>query len=245
LRIYVYRDGLARFCSEPADSPTKFGKITNVGFNVPHAEIADISRIISAVFAGLAAKGVDVAAIWRRIDEIVFLTVLAGLPYLEQAQRAHCPAYGGYSRCFQLLGFDVLLDRALRPWVLEVNYRPSLDFHRPVERRMKVAMLRDLVRIALPYNLLQESLRVRKWGWTADGWTAFLKDNPQLLADALDRRQTAIELGNFVPVCPTKDSPQKKLFMQIYQTVQIFATSRLPAFLAAVGQPDGSGGEEV
>ena len=29
--------------------------------------------------------------------------------------------------CFQVLGFDIFIDRGLKPWVIEVNDHPSLN----------------------------------------------------------------------------------------------------------------------
>jgi hypothetical protein len=43
-----------------------------------------------------------------------------------------CPA--PESRCFEILGFDVLLDEALHPWLLEVNHSPSFGINSPLDR---------------------------------------------------------------------------------------------------------------
>lgn len=38
------------------------------------------------------------------------------------------------SRCFELLGFDVLIDEGLRPWLVEVNHSPSFGIDSPLDR---------------------------------------------------------------------------------------------------------------
>lgn len=39
------------------------------------------------------------------------------------------------SRCFELLGYDVLIDSDLRPWLLEVNHSPSFKCDTPLDFR--------------------------------------------------------------------------------------------------------------
>jgi hypothetical protein len=152
-----------------------------------------------------------------------------------------------YSRCYQLLGFDILLDRRLKPWVLEVNYQPSLDYHGPAERRMKIGMLVDLLRIALPDSPIRDALRARKWAWTGSSWAAFVKENESVLHDAVDRRQMAVDIGKFVPVCPPSGSLMRDVLLRVYKTVQRLASCQLPQWLSgnAPMEEIGSQGERI
>ena len=46
--------------------------------------------------------------------------------------------------CFEVLGFDVLLDENLRPWLLEINLSPSLNTDSGLDLKIKGNMLADL-----------------------------------------------------------------------------------------------------
>ena len=93
----------------------------------------------------LAALGVDCAKLWRSIDDLIIKTLLCIEPKVKQ----ECDLSVGSSRsCFQLFGFDVLIDAALKPWLLEVNFTPSLAVDAPIDMRIKGNMLADLFTIA-------------------------------------------------------------------------------------------------
>ena len=49
--------------------------------------------------------------------------------------------------CFKILGFDVLIDQNLKPWLLEVNYNPSLATSTPLDRWIKQGVVADAFRI--------------------------------------------------------------------------------------------------
>jgi tubulin polyglutamylase TTLL9 len=50
-------------------------------------------------------------------------------------------------RCFELYGFDILLDANLRPWLLEVNGSPSMTANTPIDKQLKVGILDDVFTI--------------------------------------------------------------------------------------------------
>ena len=57
---------------------------------------------------------------------------------------------GDVSRCFEILGFDVLLDDRLRPRLIEVNHSPSFGMDSPLDRRVKTGLIGDALRALAP-----------------------------------------------------------------------------------------------
>ena len=49
------------------------------------------------------------------------------------------------SRCFELLGFDIIIDEKLRPWLIEVNHSPSFNMDSPLDARVKSGAIGDIL----------------------------------------------------------------------------------------------------
>jgi tubulin polyglutamylase TTLL6/13 len=49
--------------------------------------------------------------------------------------------------CYELLGFDIILDRSLKPWLLEVNHLPSFNHDTFTDCQVKTDLIRDLFAI--------------------------------------------------------------------------------------------------
>ena len=47
--------------------------------------------------------------------------------------------------CFELLGFDILIDSLLEPWLIEVNLSCSLGCESALDQRVKSALVSDLL----------------------------------------------------------------------------------------------------
>lgn len=52
-----------------------------------------------------------------------------------------------HSSFFEILGFDILLDDDLKPWLLEVNRSPSFNGDQELDRRVKSGLLRDTLHL--------------------------------------------------------------------------------------------------
>jgi hypothetical protein len=48
------------------------------------------------------------------------------------------------NNCFELFGFDVIIDSNLKPWLLEVNLSPSLATDSPLDMNIKGNLIADL-----------------------------------------------------------------------------------------------------
>jgi tubulin polyglutamylase TTLL6/13 len=83
--------------------------------------------------------------IWADIDAIVIKTIITVQPHLShiykscQGKEPDC--------CFELLGFDIMLDQKLKPWMLEVNHTPSFNSDTNTDHVVKDKLIKDCLEI--------------------------------------------------------------------------------------------------
>ena len=51
------------------------------------------------------------------------------------------------SPCFEILGFDVLIDEKLKPWLIEINHAPSFSTDTPFDFKIKKDVLADTLEL--------------------------------------------------------------------------------------------------
>lgn len=56
--------------------------------------------------------------------------------------------------CFEIYGFDILLDSKLRPHLLEINISPSLSSSSPLDKKIKTTLICDTMNLIgiMPYD---------------------------------------------------------------------------------------------
>lgn len=72
--------------------------------------------------------------------------------------KKNCAVHYRYS-CYELFGFDVIIDERLRPWLLEVNISPSLHSASPLDQSVKGPIIADILNMAalhIPDKLSQQ-----------------------------------------------------------------------------------------
>lgn len=53
--------------------------------------------------------------------------------------------------CFELFGFDILLDSNLNPWLMEVNLSPSLHIDSPLDIKIKGELISEILDLSSNY----------------------------------------------------------------------------------------------
>lgn len=62
--------------------------------------------------------GLDTDAMMMKIEDVIIKTIIS----IENKMFKACEKYVPYrNNCFQLFGFDILIDSKLDPWLIEVS----------------------------------------------------------------------------------------------------------------------------
>lgn len=78
--------------------------------------------------------------LWSRIYDLIIKSIMSGEHYVN----ASVKKYNLHrNNCFEVFGYDVILDSELKPWLLEVNLSPSLACESPLDLTIKSNLLAD------------------------------------------------------------------------------------------------------
>lgn len=100
-------------------------------------------RSLNAMLRLFQAEGHDVKKLMEEIKAIIVKTLIIGQPYLGHLYRSCQPDDLDGSMCFQILGFDIMIDSKCRPYLLEVNQSPSFSTDSPLDYKIKKTVLGD------------------------------------------------------------------------------------------------------
>jgi tubulin polyglutamylase TTLL4 len=131
----------------------------------------------------------------HRIKDVIIKTLISVEPHIVSTT-VRCTKHR--SVCFELYGFDILLDSKLKPWLLEVNISPSLSSSSPLDKKIKTVLICDTLNLVgvFPYDRKQ-----------------YERENEQLLKKRLLGLDRHREEGIEADLAP--DSYLSKLFKQL------------------------------
>lgn len=142
LKVWTYREGFARFSGtrfsmDKKDIANNFIHLTNVAIQKT-AEGYDkskgckwlFSRVKQYLISKFGAGAVD--------------TMLEGVNnVIVKSLQSVQPVMINDPHCFEVYGYDILLDATLKPWLIEVNASPSLSADTKDDYNLKFGLLED------------------------------------------------------------------------------------------------------
>jgi len=141
----------ARAASAPPDAAPEPPPPPPQHAYIPNSAAADDGTghkwSLDALRRRLTADGGEAVwpALWARVGDVVARTLLAAQAGMAPAAAAAAPPP---LACFELYGFDVLLDGGLRPWLLEVNTGPNLAAPTPLDVHVKSRVAAEMLHLA-------------------------------------------------------------------------------------------------
>ena len=168
LRIYRFNEGLTRFTTSNynSDKNDRCAHLTNYAVNknnknyVQNTQPFDIDYssskwTLTSLKQYLEEHDINSELIFNKIDDIIIKTLISCENNLLSAISKYCSYQ---ENCFELYGFDILIDDNLNCWLMECNLSPNLHFDAPIDLKIKgemIAEIFDIIRI-VPYDIRNE-----------------------------------------------------------------------------------------
>mmetsp|Transcript_90330 Transcript_90330/g.254965 ORF Transcript_90330/g.254965 Transcript_90330/m.254965 type:complete len:443 (-) Transcript_90330:77-1405(-) len=151
LKVYLYKAGFCRFCVEQystdvAEFDNVFIHLTNVAiqknnedYNERHGGKWDVQALMLFIES---TQGKAASDKLQSDMEAIIIHSLKAVQNVMINDR----------HCFEMYGFDILVDSLFKPWVIEVNASPSLTTTSVEDRLLKLRLINDILNIVIPQN---------------------------------------------------------------------------------------------
>jgi len=149
LKVWLYQEGFARFCNE--NFTTDITELANVFVHLTNVAIQKLSdkyndqhggkwSLQSLRFYIETTRGRKAAQ--QLFDEMNNIIIHS----LKSVQNVIM----NDKHCFEMYGFDVLIDNNCKPWLIEINASPSLSTTNKSDKILKTCLINDVFTIVTP-----------------------------------------------------------------------------------------------
>ncbi len=162
LKVYMYKEGFGRFCStkyssDLSDVDNLYIHLTNVAiqkfgedYNEKHGGKWNVNNLKFFVESTRGKEASD-----RMLLDIKFIII--------QSLKACQNIIINDKHCFEMYGYDILIDSNLKPWLIEVNASPSLTASTVSDRIMKTMLLNDTFEIVFGTEFPEKQFKDYKY----------------------------------------------------------------------------------
>lgn len=203
--------------SPPRSTQTPYVKTTD---NLYSAENSSSKRSLGWLWAWMESRNMNSTKTKADIADVVVKTLISIQATLSQCYHACKVESRSPFTCFEVLGFDILLQDSLEPVLVEVNHMPSFRTDSALDSRVKVGLIQNTLKLL---NIsaddrkkfqLQSALesQIRLYGKTFSG-TRSKKSSKQESLTALwtaYSKNEARNIGNFHLIYPTNIYPNQR-----------------------------------
>ncbi|KAI9336358.1 tubulin-tyrosine ligase family-domain-containing protein [Obelidium mucronatum] len=186
LRIYLFKEGIVRFAGENYSTNSSRNSIRNRYIHLTNYSVSrkkkknDASKDTTPsypfgdpIFSTASSKwslatledhftrqGIKFDEIMEKIKHVIISTIISAHATNSSGTRMYATSVNS---CYELFGFDVLLDANLKPWVMEVNISPSLKSSCDMDLGVKSRLSVDLFNlVGIRVKDLDQSQKKRK-----------------------------------------------------------------------------------
>ena len=238
LRIFIHEEGLTRFATEAYSRPSVKNKnmvcmhLTNYAINKGNPGFINNKsykndnighkRSLKSTYDRLEEQGFDVGTLKIQIEDIIIKTLCAIQPNLSHHYHACQPEDFSKAMCFEILGFDIILDDKARPYMLEVNHSPSFNTDSPLDKNIKSKVISEALRLAWVsskkknnyYRKLKENVNKRAISGKIDRISREEKEKMiKELGEMRDRHEVK-HVGGYKKIYPVDGSEKYDMYIQ-------------------------------
>jgi tubulin polyglutamylase TTLL4 len=170
LKVYIFKEGLVRFATQKYTNSQKsvdqqYIHLTNYSVNKHNEDYVknnagseDAENSSKWNLAQLKKyyqeHQLDYDLTMHRIRDVLIKTLISQEPHVINSMSRFTKHK---NVCFELYGFDILVDNKLKPWLLEVNISPSLSSSSPLDKKIKTVLIADTLNLVgiFPYDRKQ------------------------------------------------------------------------------------------
>lgn len=147
-KIWFYEQYYLRFCLEdynPEKLKNKYSHLTNNSIQKYNTKVgkADLDESMwdRPTFQKFMCETYGEAAFKEFMGRVKEIVVAAVISTADQVQ--------GKKGSFEHVGYDMMVDENLCPWLIEINSSPSVDKSTPVTKRLVGEVMEDIVKIVV------------------------------------------------------------------------------------------------